>query len=81
MLDSYRILNEDGLRYRDEFVKHKILDAIDRQRFNIPPNSGAGQGGRRQGFTMNDFGRGLAAAVMNLQGGNSPACFNGDGNS
>jgi len=27
-VDDYRILNEDGLRYRDEFVKHKILDAI-----------------------------------------------------
>jgi len=27
-LDDYRILNEDGLRYEDEFVKHKILDAI-----------------------------------------------------
>ena len=26
--DDYRILNEDGLRYADEFVKHKILDAI-----------------------------------------------------
>src|SRR5690554_3890495 len=28
VIDDYRILNEDGLRYRDEFVKHKILDAI-----------------------------------------------------
>ncbi|NOX08967.1 MAG: UDP-3-O-acyl-N-acetylglucosamine deacetylase [Gammaproteobacteria bacterium] len=28
VLDDYRILNEDGLRYSDEFVKHKILDAI-----------------------------------------------------
>jgi len=27
-MDSYRILNDDGLRYEDEFVKHKILDAI-----------------------------------------------------
>jgi len=27
-MDSYSILNEDGLRYEDEFVKHKILDAI-----------------------------------------------------
>ena len=25
---DYRILNEDGLRYEDEFVKHKVLDAI-----------------------------------------------------
>ena len=28
VLDDYRILNEDGLRYDDEFVRHKILDAI-----------------------------------------------------
>ena len=28
VVDDYRIVNEDGLRYEDEFVKHKILDAI-----------------------------------------------------
>ncbi|ROR94775.1 UDP-3-O-[3-hydroxymyristoyl] N-acetylglucosamine deacetylase [Sinobacterium caligoides] len=28
VVDEYRILNEGGLRYDDEFVKHKILDAI-----------------------------------------------------
>lgn len=28
VLDEYRVLNPDGLRYDDEFVKHKILDAI-----------------------------------------------------
>ena len=28
VLDDFRVLNEDGLRYEDEFVKHKILDAI-----------------------------------------------------
>ncbi|WP_414432277.1 UDP-3-O-acyl-N-acetylglucosamine deacetylase [Alcanivorax sp. IL2] len=28
VVDEYRILNEDGLRYEDEFVKHKMLDAI-----------------------------------------------------
>ena len=28
VLDEYRILNSDGLRYDDEFVKHKALDAI-----------------------------------------------------
>jgi len=28
LVDDYRVLNEDGLRYNDEFVKHKILDAI-----------------------------------------------------
>ncbi len=28
IVDDYRIVNEDGLRYEDEFVKHKLLDAI-----------------------------------------------------
>lgn len=28
VLDDFRILNEEGLRYADEFVRHKILDAI-----------------------------------------------------
>jgi len=28
VLDEYRVLNKDGLRYSDEFVKHKMLDAI-----------------------------------------------------
>jgi len=28
VVDEYRVLNEDGLRYSDEFVKHKVLDAI-----------------------------------------------------
>ena len=28
VLDDFRVLNSDGLRYRDEFVRHKILDLI-----------------------------------------------------
>lgn len=28
VVDDYRVLNEDGLRFEDEFVRHKILDAI-----------------------------------------------------
>lgn len=28
VVDDYRVLNEEGLRYEDEFVKHKILDAV-----------------------------------------------------
>ncbi|MDO9100788.1 MAG: UDP-3-O-acyl-N-acetylglucosamine deacetylase [Candidatus Nitrotoga sp.] len=28
MMDEYRVINPDGLRFEDEFVKHKILDAI-----------------------------------------------------
>jgi len=28
VLDDYRVLNDEGLRYRDELVRHKVLDAI-----------------------------------------------------
>jgi UDP-3-O-[3-hydroxymyristoyl] N-acetylglucosamine deacetylase len=28
VIDDFRVLNEDGLRYKDEFVRHKILDFI-----------------------------------------------------
>jgi UDP-3-O-[3-hydroxymyristoyl] N-acetylglucosamine deacetylase len=28
VMDDYRVINEDGLRYRDEFVRHKVLDAL-----------------------------------------------------
>jgi len=28
VVDDFRILNDDGLRYEDEFVKHKVLDAV-----------------------------------------------------
>lgn len=28
VVDDYRVLNDDGLRFHDEFVKHKVLDAI-----------------------------------------------------
>jgi UDP-3-O-[3-hydroxymyristoyl] N-acetylglucosamine deacetylase len=28
VVDDFRVINEEGLRYEDEFVKHKILDAV-----------------------------------------------------
>jgi UDP-3-O-[3-hydroxymyristoyl] N-acetylglucosamine deacetylase len=28
VMDEFRVLNGEGLRYQDEFVRHKILDAI-----------------------------------------------------
>lgn len=28
VMDEFRVLNQDGLRYDDEFIKHKVLDAI-----------------------------------------------------
>jgi len=28
VMDDYRVINEDGLRFQDEFVRHKVLDAV-----------------------------------------------------
>src|SRR5438034_9832377 len=28
VLDEYRVLNADGLRFADEFIRHKLLDAV-----------------------------------------------------
>jgi len=28
VMDEFRVLNDDGLRFRDEFVRHKVLDAV-----------------------------------------------------
>jgi len=28
VIDDYKVVNEEGVRFQDEFVKHKILDAI-----------------------------------------------------
>ena len=28
VMDEYRVINEDGLRFQDEFVRHKVLDAL-----------------------------------------------------
>ncbi len=60
VLDDYRVLNEDGLRYPDEFVKHKVLDAIG----DLYLLGGALQGayyGEKSGHEMNNR---LARAVL-----------------
>lgn len=51
VLDEYRILNNDGLRYADEFVKHKVLDAIGDLYLTGHPILGA--------FSANKSGHGL----------------------
>jgi UDP-3-O-[3-hydroxymyristoyl] N-acetylglucosamine deacetylase len=28
VLDEYRVLNSEGLRFADEFIRHKLLDAV-----------------------------------------------------
>ncbi|MFN7097130.1 MAG: UDP-3-O-acyl-N-acetylglucosamine deacetylase [Gammaproteobacteria bacterium] len=53
MIDDYRVLNEDGLRYQDELVRHKILDAIGDLSMLGSPIVGAFEG-YKSGHAMNN---------------------------
>ncbi len=53
VMDSFHILNEDGLRYEDEFVKHKVLDAIGDLYLLGHPLIGAFNG-YKSGHTLNN---------------------------
>lgn len=54
ILDDYRILNEDGLRYSDEFVKHKVLDAIG-DLYLLGKSLVGGFSGYRSGHALNNL--------------------------
>ena len=60
VLDEFRVLNEDGLRYADEFVRHKILDAIGDLYLVGGPILGAYEG-FKSGHALNNK---LARALM-----------------
>ena len=60
VLDEFRVLNPDGLRYRDEFVRHKILDAIGDLYLVGGPIIGAFEG-YKSGHALNNK---LAQAVL-----------------
>ncbi|PJK11395.1 UDP-3-O-[3-hydroxymyristoyl] N-acetylglucosamine deacetylase [Lysobacteraceae bacterium NML08-0793] len=53
VLDEFRVLNEDGLRYPDEFVRHKILDAVGDLYLVGHPILGAYQG-HKSGHALNN---------------------------
>lgn len=53
VMDENRVLNSDGLRYEDEFVKHKILDAIGDLYLLGHPLIGAYQG-HKSGHALNN---------------------------
>lgn len=53
VLDDFRVLNEDGLRYPDEFVRHKVLDAIGDLYLTGYPILGAFHG-YKSGHTLNN---------------------------
>ena len=50
-MDGDEILNEEGLRYRDEFVRHKLLDAVGDLALSGLPLIGAYEG-ERAGHAM-----------------------------
>jgi UDP-3-O-[3-hydroxymyristoyl] N-acetylglucosamine deacetylase len=54
VMDEYRVLNNDGLRYEDEFVKHKVLDAIGDLYLLGHPLIGAFSG-YKSGHALNNF--------------------------
>ncbi len=60
-IDDYRVLNEDGLRYPDEFVKHKLLDAIGDLYLLGRPILGAFQGYKSGHALNNRLARALVA--------------------
>ena len=53
-MDEYRVLNEDGLRFADEFVRHKALDAIGDLALAGAPILGAYRS-RRGGHRLNSL--------------------------
>jgi UDP-3-O-[3-hydroxymyristoyl] N-acetylglucosamine deacetylase len=64
VMDEYRVLNTDGLRYEDEFVKHKILDAIGDLYLLGHPLIGAFSG-YKSGHALNNA---LLRALLELEG-------------
>ncbi|WP_407354106.1 UDP-3-O-acyl-N-acetylglucosamine deacetylase [Luteimonas sp. R10] len=60
VLDEFRVLNDDGLRYANEFVRHKILDAIGDLYLTGHPVLGAYEG-HKSGHALNNK---LARALM-----------------
>jgi UDP-3-O-[3-hydroxymyristoyl] N-acetylglucosamine deacetylase len=54
VMDDYKVLNSDGLRYDDEFVKHKILDAMG-DLYLIGKPLLASYGAFRSGHAMNNL--------------------------
>ncbi|WP_299510925.1 UDP-3-O-acyl-N-acetylglucosamine deacetylase [uncultured Limnohabitans sp.] len=53
VMDDYKVLNADGLRYDDEFVKHKILDAMG-DLYNVGKPLLAAYSAFRSGHAMNN---------------------------
>lgn len=71
VMDDYRVLNNDGLRYSDEFVKHKVLDAIGDLYLLGHPLIGAFSG-YKSGHALNNL---LLRCLLETQGAWEYASF------
>jgi len=81
VLDEFRVLNDDGLRYADEFVRHKILDAVGDLYLAGHPIIGAYEA-RKSGHALNNklvralLGRQSAWDVVTFDdAGDAPAAY------
>ena len=74
VLDEFRVLNDDGLRYADEFVRHKILDAVGDLYLAGHPIIGAYEG-FKSGHALNNM---LVRALMAEKSAWEEVSFRGD---
>ena len=74
VLDEFRVLNDDGLRYADEFVRHKILDAVGDLYLAGHPIIGAYEG-YKSGHALNNR---LVRALLAEQGAWEEVTYTGD---
>ncbi len=84
VLDEFRVLNEDGLRYADEFVRHKLLDAVGDLYLVGRPIIGAFEGYKSGHALNNKLVRALLAdatawdEVVFPQGAHAPVTYAAD---
>ena len=74
VLDEFRVLNDDGLRYADEFVRHKILDAVGDLYLAGHAIIGAYEG-HKSGHALNNK---LVRALLAEQGAWEEVTYTGD---
>ena len=74
VLDEFRVLNDDGLRYGDEFVRHKILDAVGDLYLAGPPDPRRVRGLQVRPRAQQQAGPGPAGRTLGLGRGHLPGC-------
>lgn len=77
VLDDYRVLNDEGLRYGDEFVRHKVLDAVGDLALLGHPVRGHYTGFKAGHALNNQLARAVLADAANyriVEAAEQPAC-------